>query len=134
MVLSWSAVRRLGRPGARRFRKASTPFPFNARFHREAVVRLTPNFRATWDCDSPVCRSCAANRRLLSISSRVRTPCAAVSTLLARFVECQSDNRIPENNRYANCFLQTPPVAYGFRARLAKEQGWGGAGIGRVST
>src|SRR5215471_3334406 len=106
-------LRRLGRPGARRFRRASTPLPLSARFQREAVVRLTPYFRAIWDCESPVCRSCAANRRLLSISSRVRTPGAAVSIFLARFVECQSDTRITENTIYANCFLQTPGVGGG---------------------
>src|SRR5436190_24103309 len=90
---SWSEFKRLGRPGARRFFRASMPLPESERFHREAVVRLTPNLRATWDCESPVCRSCAANRRLLSISSRVKLPGVAVSIWLAPLVEFQSDTR-----------------------------------------
>src|SRR5215471_19526399 len=84
------------------------PFPERDRFHLEAVVRLTPNLRATWDCESPVCRSCAANRRLLSISSRVRLPNAAVSICLARLIEFQSDTRISENIFSANCFFRRP--------------------------
>lgn len=50
-------------------------------------MRLTPNFRATSDCELPLCRSCAACRRLFSISSRVRIVCVTLSISLARFPE-----------------------------------------------
>src|ERR1035438_452224 len=66
----WVDDKRLGRPGALRLRRWSNPCPSRVRYQREAVVRLTPNLRATRACVIPWSRSPAASRRLRSISSR----------------------------------------------------------------
>src|SRR5690349_17986636 len=124
MLLSCSGLRRLGRPGARRLRRPSTPRPLNARYQREAVVRLTPNLRATWDCESPPCRSCAANRRLLSISSRGRIPWAVVSRGGGGFVGCKSDYK-KKKNRGSEIFFG------GGAERGEKKRGGGAGGGGR---
>src|ERR1017187_2883049 len=67
---SWLNDSRLGRPGALRLRKRSIPCPSRVRYQREAVVRLTPNLRATRAWVIPFSRASAASRRLRSISSR----------------------------------------------------------------
>src|SRR5580704_11216750 len=66
----WLDVRRLGRPGALRLRRRSRLWPARALLQREAVVRLTPNLRATRACVVPLSSSSAASRRRCSISSR----------------------------------------------------------------
>src|ERR1035438_5638540 len=89
----WVDDKRLGRPGALRLRRWSNPCPSRVRYQREAVVRLTPNLRATRACVIPWSRSPAASRRLRSISSRFNV------TVTAAYIPSRADFW-PEQSQY----------------------------------